>query len=243
VNRAKVPREAPAVKDIVSSETSGEQTRRGFIKQVGLAGAAVAVSATPLGCSPEPTTISAAQGVRREALEALNATEAEALEAIVARIIPTDENGPGAAEARAAHYIDRALTGPLRALRSNYAAGLAAIDEYAQSSKGAPFARLAPGDQDAVLRDMEANTAMGFSPDAAAFFNLLRTHTIEGTFSDPYYGGNADYVGWNLIGYPGLRLGVSAEDQRMGPQLAPIRTSAYDDPMFARGGGDHGHEP
>ena len=90
---------------------------------------------------------------------------------------------------------------------------------------------------------MENDTATGFSPSASAFFNLLRTHTIEGTFSDPYYGGNANFVGWNLIGYPGLRMGVSAEDQRMNAQLAPVRTSAYDDPMFARGGGDHGHQP
>jgi gluconate 2-dehydrogenase gamma chain len=230
-------------KDIVNSDISGEQTRRGFIKQVGLAGAAVAVSATPLGCAPEPTAISTIAAVRREALETLNATEAEALEAIVARIIPTDENGPGATEARAAHYIDRALAGPLRAMRSNYAAGLAAIDDYAQSSKGALFAKLSPADQDGVLRKMEANTAAGFSADAAAFFNLLRTHTIEGTFSDPYYGGNADYVGWNLIFYPGLRMGVSAADQRMNAQLEPVRSSAYDDPLFAHGGGDHGRKP
>jgi len=228
---------------IVTSETSGEQTRRGFIKQMGLAVSAVAVSATPLGCSPEAIESAPTIAARREALETFNATEADALEAIVARIIPTDENGPGATEARAAHYIDRALVGPLRALRSNYAAGLAAIDEYAQSSKGALFAKLAPADQDTVLREMESNTATGFSPDAAAFFNLLRTHTIEGTFSDPYYGGNADYVGWNLIGYPGLRMGVSAEDQRMNAQLEPVRGSAYDDPMFAHGGGDHGHQP
>jgi gluconate 2-dehydrogenase gamma chain len=225
------------------SHTSSEQTRRGFIKQMSLAGAAVAVSATPLGCSPEPIETVAATATRREALETLNATEAEALEAIVARLIPTDENGPGAAEARAAHYIDRALAGPLRALRSRYAAGLAAIDDYAQSKHGVLFAKLAPADQDALLRDMESNVATGFSGGPSAFFNLLRTHTIEGTFSDPYYGGNANFVGWNLIGYPGLRMGVSAEDQRMNPGLEPTRRSAYDDPMFAHGGGGHGHQP
>jgi gluconate 2-dehydrogenase gamma chain len=57
--------------------------------------------------------------------------EADTLDAIVARLIPTDENGPGATEARAAIYIDRALAGPLRAARGIYAAGLAAMDEYA----------------------------------------------------------------------------------------------------------------
>ena len=57
-----------------------------------------------------------------EALETLTAAEADTLEAIVARLIPSDENGPGATEARAAHYIDRALAGPLRSSREAYAA-------------------------------------------------------------------------------------------------------------------------
>lgn len=230
-------------KDTENGETSGEYSRRGFFRQVGFAGAAVAVSTTPLGCTPEPALTTAAPVPRREALETLNAAESDALEAIVARLIPTDENGPGAAEARAAHYIDRALAGPLRALRSTYATGLAALDEYARAAKGNLFAQLSPADQDEILSAMENDTATGFSPGASAFFNLLRTHTIEGTFSDPYYGGNANFIGWNMIGYPGLRMGVTAPDQRMDAKLAPVRMSAYDDPMFARGGGDHGHQP
>ena len=32
---------------------------------------------------------------------------------------------------------------------------------------------------------------------------MVRTHTLQGTFGDPYYGGNANFVGWDLIGYPG----------------------------------------
>ncbi|HEU5086677.1 MAG TPA: gluconate 2-dehydrogenase subunit 3 family protein, partial [Roseiflexaceae bacterium] len=32
-----------------------------------------------------------------------------------------------------------------------------------------------------------------------------RRHTMEGMFSDPAYGGNRDYVGWKLIGYPGAQ--------------------------------------
>ena len=219
----------------------GDVSRRGLIKQVGLAGVGVALS------SPNVAPAAAAEAPpapRREALETLNATEADTLDAIVARLIPTDENGPGATEARAAFYIDHALAGPLRALRGIYAAGLAAMDEYALASKGASFAKLTAANQDAVLSDMEKNAAPGFSPNSAAFFNLLRTHTIEATFSDPYYGGNANFVGWRLIGYPGIRMGVTASDQRMNPKPEPVLKSAYDDPMFARnggGGGDHGH--
>ena len=119
-------------------------SRRSLFKQLGLAGAAAAVSGTPLAPSvAAPATPAApAPMPTGEALETLTAAEADALEAIVARLIPTDENGPGATEARAAHYIDRALAGPLASSRAAYALGLAAIDEYAQASRGAPFSKL-----------------------------------------------------------------------------------------------------
>lgn len=216
-------------------------SRRRFFKQVG---AAAAFAGTPLVArssamaqeqAPPETATS-----QLEALETLTAAEADILEAIVARLIPSDKNGPGAAEARAARYIDRALTGALHSWHEAYAANLAATDAYAQSTKGAGFARLAAVDQDSVLTDMEKNAATGFSPNAAAFFNLVRTHTIQGTFCDPYYGGNSNFVGWDLIGYPGIRMEVGEGEQRLKvPQ--PVRKSAYDDAKFMKG--DHGHRP
>ncbi len=231
----------------MASETQDpphDLSRRDLFKTVG-AGAAAAVAGAPL--APSTAVAQAHPAVAQlEALETLTATEADILEAVCARLIPSDENGPGAAEARAAHYIDRALTGPLRASRDAYAAGLAAIDVYAQAAKGAPFLKLAPRDQDAVLTEMERNVATGFMPNAATFFNLVRTHTIQGTFCDPYYGGNANFVGWDLIGYPGLRMAVDAQEQRMSAPKA-VRKSAYEEAMFApKGsakGGDHGHRP
>jgi gluconate 2-dehydrogenase gamma chain len=229
-------------------DTPRDLSRRSLFRQVGAAGAAAAMSGAPLATSPIPAQAQHAMpaaAAQLEALETLTASEADTLEAICARLIPSDENGPGAAEARAAHYIDRALTGPLRASRDAYAAGLAAIDVYAQSAKGAPFAKLSPRDQDAVLTDMEKNVATGFMPNAATFFNLVRTHTIQGTFCDPYYGGNANFVGWDLIGYPGLRMAVGEDEQRMGVPKA-VRKSAYEDAMFTmkgQKGGDHGHRP
>jgi gluconate 2-dehydrogenase gamma chain len=217
--------------------------RREMMKRVGVAGAAVAVPAVDLGKPTQAQAATArAPAPAREALETLTAAESDTLEAIVARIIPTDENGPGAAEARAAHYIDRALTGPLASRKAAYVSGLAAVDAYAQSSKGAAFARLSARDQDAVLTDMEKNAATGFNPNSAAFFNLVRNHTIQGTFCDPYYGGNANYVGWDLIGYPGVRMAVSAEEQSMSKPPKVVRKSAYDEPLFSkRGGSGHGH--
>jgi hypothetical protein len=100
--------------------------------------------------------------------------------------------------------------------------------------KGSLFAKLPVADQDAILRDMEGNIASGFAPDASTFFNLVRAHTVQGTFCDPFYGGNADFVGWDLIGYPGVRLAVTASEQRLDPRLTPTHRSAYDYAMFSK---------
>lgn len=236
MTRTKEPEDAP-----------GAVSRRGLLKGVGVAGAAAATTgaAVPLA---RPTAAVAQETAapriaRLEAREVLTAAELDTLEAMVARIIPTDENGPGAAEARAAYYIDRGLGGALAPSRDAYSNGLAAIDAYAESSRGAPFASLSTADQDAVLTDMETNAATGFVPSAQSFFNLVRTHTIQGTFCDPYHGGNADFVGWDLIAYPGIRTVVTEDDQRMSVQPAPVRMSAYEDEMFAGKGNGHGHHP
>src|SRR5678815_5471086 len=173
---------------------------------------------------------------RGQALETLTAAEAETLEAITARLIPSDANGPGALEAQAARYIDRALGGALASSHDAYRSGLAAVDAYARAAKGQPFATLSAADQDAVLRDMEANVASGFVPDASTFFALVRAHTIQGTFCDPYYGGNAGFVGWDLIGYPGVRTFVAADEQRLGADVATNHKSAYEYDMFTKAG-------
>ncbi len=166
----------------------------------------------------------------------LTSAEAETLRAIIARIIPADENGPGALEARADRYIDRALAGALKNQRSAYAAGLAAVDAYAQSAKGSMFAKLSTSDQDLILTEIQSDRATGFAAGGSGqFFNLVRTHTIQGTFSDPFYGGNENFIGWDLIGYPGARVAVSPNLQRMDIKPESSRKSAYDYNMFNKG--------
>jgi gluconate 2-dehydrogenase gamma chain len=220
--------------------------RREMLKRVGAAGAVGAAAAIPATELTKPaqaqsTPPAAPLPPVREALETLTAAEADVLEAIVARIVPTDDNGPGAAEARAAHYIDRALTGPLASSKPAYVSGLAAVNAYAQSSRNAPFTKLSARDQDAVLTDLEKNAATGFRPNSAAFFGMVLNHTMQGMFSDPYYGGNANFVGWDLIGYPGIRMAVAPDEQSMSKPPKVLRKSAYDEAMFSKRGGSHGH--
>jgi gluconate 2-dehydrogenase gamma chain len=205
-------------------------SRRELLKRVGFVGAAASVPVKMLALAPQAAVLTPTP----EALETLTAAESSTLEAIVARLIPTDDNGPGASEARAGHYIDRALGGALTSSGEVYRAGLAAVDRYARTSKGAPFQQLSSQDQDAVLADMEADVATGFTPDSSTFFSLIRAHTLQGTFCDPYYGGNANFVGWDLIGYPGVRLAVTADQQRLDARVAPTHRSAYDHSMFSK---------
>jgi gluconate 2-dehydrogenase gamma chain len=121
-------------------------------------------------------------------------------------------------------YIDRALTGWLAPSREAYSVGLAAMTPPLAREARSDLS-ISPAEQDAVLRSLEDTP----------FFALVRTHTLQGTFCDPAYGGNANFVGWDLIGYPGVRLNVTPADQRMGSPITPVRRSAYDYAMFAAG--------
>ena len=139
-------------------------------------------------------------------------TEEQALlvAAAAARIFPSDDAGPGAREAGVVIYIDRQLAGPYGRDRYRYTQapfedgppelgyqGSATPRQiYTQGLRDlAGFDRLTPAEQDAALRKIESSL----------FFALLRTHTIEGMFCDPMHGGNADMVGWQMIGFPGPR--------------------------------------
>ena len=223
-------------------------SRRALLKAAGAAAAATAV-AGELTAAEATTTSPASETAAppaeghdheqgREPLESLTAEEAALLTAIAARLIPADANGPGAVEAGAVAYIDRALAGGLASSREAYRRGLAALERYAKSSRGAAFRELAPVDQDSLLIDVETGAATGsgagFDGSSAAFFALLRAHTWQGTFGDPYYGGNRGYIGWNLVGYPGVRTNVNADDQRLGVVPPPLRRSAYDTDMFTK---------
>jgi gluconate 2-dehydrogenase gamma chain len=223
-------------------------SRRDLLKRATAAGALAAVP-LPLQGQGNPG-VPATTAPVREPLENLTQAESDVLEAVVARLVPGDATSPGAAEARAAHYIDRALGGALAASRETYRQGLATLDALAVSSRGNPFPRLTGADQDALLQQLEADMPPTFPGGAAAFFTLVLGHTLQGTFGDPHYGGNRNFVGWDLLGYPGIRLAVTADQQRLGEKPSPTHMSAYDYTMFsgrrpARAGllprtGDHG---
>lgn len=211
-------------------------SRRGFLRRAGVVGAAAAV---PTGVFVSDV----ATAPERERLETFTATEADTVDAMLGRLIPADQNGPGAIEARVLRYVDRALSGDLAGSRSDYTAGVAATNAYARSRFGDDFADLTAARQDTILDEMERNVATGFSPSSRAFFDLLREHALQGMFGDPVHGGNADFIGWDLIGFYGVKLEVTAAEQQLDVTVAPAHKSVVDYPMFsgARGKRRDGH--
>jgi gluconate 2-dehydrogenase gamma chain len=139
-------------------------------------------------------------------------TEALIVSAVVARVFPTDDAGPGAAEAGVTIYIDRQLAGPWGRDRHRYTQppfddAVPAIFGYQGAATPRKIYReglkilcnfhvLSPEEQEAVLHKIESTR----------FFYLLRRNTIEGLFSDPLHGGNANLIGWQLLGFPGPRM-------------------------------------
>jgi gluconate 2-dehydrogenase gamma chain len=123
----------------------------------------------------------------------LGADEAAALEAIAARIVPTDDT-PGATEAGVVHFMDQVLGGIRSDALEPLRAGLADLQRQAASAHGdRSFQSLDPGLQDALLTEIQESE----------FFATVRYLTLAGMFSLPEHGGNRDGVGWTLLGFDG----------------------------------------
>jgi len=136
----------------------------------------------------------------------LNDDDAATVMAFTERLMPGAPGMPGARDAGVLNYIDLALAGAYADLRDFYRRGLTQLEAYCQQTHQAPFTRLDAARQDAVIAALEEGKASGFAwPTAQAFFNTLRTHTMEGMFADPVYGGNKDFAGWRLVGFPGAQ--------------------------------------
>ena len=159
------------------------------------------------------------------------AGEAAVVDAIVDRLIPTDELGPGAKDAGVTTFIDRQLTGPFGGHdwlymqgpfasnplpsqglqspltpRQQYRQGLAALESYCKANfAGRSFVQLNADEQDKLLTGIEKGELKFENFSSRTLFSAIYANTIEGFFADPIYGGNRDMAGWKLIGFPGAR--------------------------------------
>jgi hypothetical protein len=127
------------------------------------------------------------------------------LEAVLARLIPADEHGPGAREVGALAHLERSPADE-RERRERALAWLAAS---AAAAEGAPFEQLDGARQDALLAALERH------PEHGDCLELVRRRAIEAFF--------AGAAGWELIGYPGPRPAWSAREQQLDELPGPPR--------------------
>ena len=136
-------------------------TRRELLRS---AGVSAAVGASTLGgVTSYAKTAQQSENVTEstEAYEQLTAEESQILEAIADHLIPSDDTGPGALDANAVRYIDRALGVALSDSLDAYRAGLAAFQRYCRSSRGNDFMELPHNDRISALIDVETGAATG----------------------------------------------------------------------------------
>jgi gluconate 2-dehydrogenase gamma chain len=152
------------------------------------------------------------------------------LHAACGRLIPADDNGPGAVELGVPEFIDREMEGafghaatwymqgpfasalpelgyqsPLTP-RALYRAGIAAVDAHCRRMFGNKlFSELPASTQDSVLTDLEKGTLDFENVSGKSFFNFLLQNTKEGYLADPIHGGNKNMGSWKMIGFPGAR--------------------------------------
>lgn len=167
-------------------------------------------------------------------------SEMRFVRAAVSRLIPADELGPGALEAGVAEFIDGQLAGSFGRASSWYMQGpwqlgtdeqgyqlsltpselyrssIPLVDAYCRQQHGAPFAALPAAKMDAVLHQLEHGTLSTPAIPSPTFFDTLLQNTMEGFFADPIYGGNRDFIGWKLVGFPGPRYNYLDEIGKFG---------------------------
>jgi gluconate 2-dehydrogenase gamma chain len=159
-----------------------------------------------------------------------NDVEWTTLNALVDRLIPADEQGPGAIEAGVGEFIDRQMNTPYgygalwymsapfvkdappefgyqlpQSPRELYRSALVNLNQAVQKQTGKSFADLTASEKDGVLHQLEAGKLDIGEIPASDFFAQLLQNTREGYFCDPKHGGNKGMAAWKMINFPGAR--------------------------------------
>ena len=106
------------------------------------------------------------------------------------------------------------------------------MDRYAEARFGVSFTELTAEQQDAILTNMEANTAPGFTPNSRTFFTLIRTHAIQGMFRRPLLRWQYEHGRLEADRLPGDRAGCTGGRAACRRHAAGGEESAYDYELF-----------
>jgi gluconate 2-dehydrogenase gamma chain len=159
-----------------------------------------------------PAMIAAAQHAQqaaasKQSFEVLTSEQARDVQAIAARIIPTDEL-PGATEAGVVYFIDRALKTFASDNLPQYQTGLAEVNHLTTQMFPSvnSFSAATPEQQDKILTELSAtqlsqtgSRRRNQAPGGSGFLQMIWYDTLCGFLIDPEGGGNRDFAGWKVI--------------------------------------------
>lgn len=159
----------------------------------------------------------------------LTPVEASFVEALVDHMVPADQLTPKGTDLGINIFIDRALAGswgkgdrmymqgpwqvgaPSQGYQSPllpaelYRVGIAATNRQCESQYGKTFDLLDATKKEEVLKALNSGK-MPFEAGSSSktFFDIAYKSVVEGLFSDPIYGGNANKASWKMLGFPGV---------------------------------------
>jgi gluconate 2-dehydrogenase gamma chain len=232
-------------------ENPDSLTRRKFIRNTGLTVGGLAVggalgSLLPLNRNKEEKVTQTKAENFNQALMYFTPEQFQLTEAATERIFPEEESGPGAKALGVAFFIDHQLAGDwgfnareymqapffkgekvqgyqgrLRR-RDIFDIGLRELQNHSMAVQKKKFTELNGEEQDAILRDFEEDKVNLTTISPSGFFQMLRSATLEGAYSDPLYGGNKDMNGWKMRNYPGSQMAytdiIDKDFKKINPQ-------------------------
>jgi gluconate 2-dehydrogenase gamma chain len=185
-----------------------ELSRRRFLSQAGIGVSAAWVSAHwPEMVAAAAHAHQAVQSGTAYKFEFFTPSEATEIDALSARIIPSDDT-PGAREAGVLYFIDRALVTFASGDQQKYRDGLPELQSRVREKFPGveKFSAATVEQQDELLHAIEPIQDEKAPPrrrvnSVQTFLEALRVQTISGFLIDPEAGlGNRGGVGWKLIG-------------------------------------------
>jgi len=168
-------------------------SRRSFLLGSGgaLSGAWLACQWPHIAAAAEHAS-EVSDSLRTHHFESLSGAQAADVDALAGQIVPSGAT-PGAREAGAVYFIDRALATFFASWASEFYAGLTQAQQR--------FHALHPSLASFAAARSDAQLAFMQSLEWTPFFENLRTLTVLGLLASPKYGGNRGGAGWKMIGF------------------------------------------
>lgn len=168
------------------------------------------------------------------------------IDAATERIFPEDDSGPGAKALGVAFFIDHQLAGEWGfngreymqppffrgekvqgfqgrlKRRDIFDIAIREMQNHSQTVFKKNFTELSGEEQDQILKDFQEDKVNITTISPSGFFQMLRSATLEGAYSDPLYGGNRNMAGWKMRNYPGSQMAyaniIEKDFQKIDPQ-------------------------